>query len=39
MGAGTSGGADTTYNFCGIPNSHAYSMISVFTLLNSTKAV
>ena len=35
MGAGTSGGSDTTYNKCGIPNSHAYSLISVFTLNNT----
>jgi hypothetical protein len=39
MGAGTTGGADSTFNICGIPNSHAYSLISVFTLKNSTKDV
>ena len=39
MGAGTTGGTDSTFNICGIPNSHAYSLISVFTLKNSTKDV
>jgi hypothetical protein len=31
-GAGTSGGADTTTNSCGIANGHAYSILSAFEL-------
>lgn len=30
MGAGTSGGSDTTYNDCGIAYGHAYSVIAAF---------
>lgn len=36
MGAGTSGGADTTTNSCGIANGHAYSIIGAFTLTDSS---
>ncbi len=36
MAAGTGAGADTTYNVCGIPNGHAYSILSAFTMTDST---
>ena len=37
MGATTAGGAgaDATRNGCGIPNGHAYSILSTFTLTDS----
>jgi len=36
MGAGTTGGDDTTANACGIANGHAYSIIAAFTLTSTT---
>lgn len=40
LGAGTDGGtSDSKNNFCNIPNGHAYSLISVFPLLNSTGGI
>ena len=36
MSAGTGSGVDSTYNVCGIPNGHAYSILSAFTMTDST---
>ena len=36
MGAATGSGADSTYNVCGIANGHAYSILSAFTMTDST---
>lgn len=33
LGFGTSGSSDTTYNSCGLPNAHAYSVIATFTMI------
>ena len=32
MNVGTLGNSDTTYNDCGIPNNHAYSIVATFTM-------
>lgn len=32
MGAGTSGGSDTTFNDCGIAYGHAYSVLGTYTM-------
>jgi hypothetical protein len=39
MSAGTSAGSDTTYNSCGIPYGHAYSLVEAFNLTDSTGTV
>ena len=36
IGAGTSGGSDTTTNDCGIANGHAYSIVSAFSMTDSS---
>ena len=36
MAAATGPGTDTTYNVCGIANGHAYSILSAFTMTDST---
>lgn len=36
MSAGTSAGSDTTYNSCGIPFGHAYSIVEAFTLTDAS---
>lgn len=35
LGAGTNGGADSTYNTCGVANGHAYTIISAFYLYDT----
>jgi hypothetical protein len=35
LGAGTTGGSDSTRNSCGIVNGHAYSVLSVFEITHS----
>jgi hypothetical protein len=39
MSAGTSSGSDTTYNSCGIPFGHAYSIVEAFNLTDSSGTV
>jgi len=39
MAAGTGGGVDSTYNVCGIPNGHAYSILAAFNMTDSTGKV
>jgi Calpain family cysteine protease len=39
MATGTSGSNDKTYNSCGIPNGHAYSLIDAFNLTDSSGKV
>lgn len=39
MAAGTSGGIDSTYNICGIPNGHAYSILAAFTMTDASGGV
>ena len=38
MGLGTSAGSDKTNNACGLAFGHAYSLLSVFTLLDRALA-
>jgi hypothetical protein len=35
MAAGTGAGADTTYNVCGIPKGHAYSILAAFKMTDA----
>jgi len=39
MAAGTGSGADSTYNVCGIPNGHAYSILAAFNMKDATGKV
>ncbi len=39
MSAGTGSGVDSTYNVCGIPNGHAYSILSAFTMTDASGKV
>jgi len=39
MAAGTGSGADSTYNICGIPNGHAYSILAAFNMTDAKGTV
>lgn len=37
--AGTGSGADSTYNVCGIPNGHAYTILAAFNMTDAAGKV
>jgi hypothetical protein len=39
LAAGTGAGTDTTYNVCGIPNGHAYSILAAFNMTDAAGKV